>query len=90
MGWDSHDHLLAAKQRVADELARAQRDRSVDVGHLGGWMAVGVAMLPTISRPGGFKSGIFPLVVIFAGRLRLGGPPKIPVPNRLIGRGCEP
>jgi hypothetical protein len=36
---DSHDHLLAAEQRVADELARAQRNRGVRVGHLGGLMA---------------------------------------------------
>ena len=28
-GLYAHDHLLAAKQRVADELARAQGDRSV-------------------------------------------------------------
>jgi len=36
---DSHDHLLAAQQRVADELARAQSDGGVRIGHLRGWMA---------------------------------------------------
>lgn len=30
---NSHDHLLAAQQRVADELARAQSNGSVGVGH---------------------------------------------------------
>lgn len=30
---NSHDHLLTAQQRVADELARAQSDGGVGVGH---------------------------------------------------------
>lgn len=54
-GGDSHDHLLATEQRVADELARAQRDRRVGVGHLGGLMAVDVGDTSTISISGGFK-----------------------------------
>ena len=33
-GKNSHDHLLAAQQRVADELAGAQGDGGVGVGHL--------------------------------------------------------
>jgi len=33
---DSHDHLLATQQRVANELARAQSDRRVGIGHLCG------------------------------------------------------
>ena len=41
-GKNSHDHLLATEQRVANELARAQRDGGVGVGHLGGLMAVDV------------------------------------------------
>jgi len=32
----SHDHLLTAKQRVADELARAQGDGGVGVSHFRG------------------------------------------------------
>lgn len=54
---DSHDHLLATEQRVADELARAQRDRRVGVGHLGGLMAVDVVDTSTISIPRGFQVG---------------------------------
>ena len=33
---DIHDHLLPPQQRVADELARAQRDGLLAVGHGGG------------------------------------------------------
>jgi hypothetical protein len=36
---DVNDHLLAAEQRVANELAGAQSDGGVGVGHLRGWMA---------------------------------------------------
>jgi hypothetical protein len=35
-GQYSHDHLLAAEQRVADELARAQSHGGVVVGHVCG------------------------------------------------------
>jgi hypothetical protein len=31
---DLHDHLLAAQKRVADELARSQRDWLLTVGHV--------------------------------------------------------
>lgn len=39
-GKNSHDHLLAAQQRVADELARAQGHGGVGVGHLRDVVAV--------------------------------------------------
>lgn len=31
-----HDHLLAAQKRVADELARSQRNGLLAVGHVDG------------------------------------------------------
>ena len=37
---DSHDHLLAAQQRVANELARTQGDGGVGISHLRGWMVM--------------------------------------------------
>lgn len=43
-------------------------------------MAVDVVDTSTISRHGRFQSGIFPLLVIFAGRCGWVGLPKIPGP----------
>lgn len=44
IGGDVHDHLLAAKEGVADEFAGAQRDWLLAVGH-GRGLAVAVSMV---------------------------------------------
>jgi hypothetical protein len=75
----SHDHLLAAEQRVADELARAQSHGGVGVGHLGGLMAVSWLLRYLTISGREVRIGIFPCVVFFGRALHLGGSRKIPV-----------
>lgn len=70
-GKNSHDHLLTAEQRVANELARAQGDGGVGVSHLRGWRCclAELTIKTSVVEMVGFSCGW----VIFWQAARLGG-----------------
>ena len=81
---NSHDHLLAPKQGVADELARAQRNGGVGVRHLG-LSVVGVGDGGEGERRGGDNALCeFQRSASRRSLVRVGGVPNVGLPDTAL------